>query len=126
MQVKIDLDHIIDNVYAWSGDQKKDLNMMTGPGWGKIKPEPLGVALVMSSWNYPYTTGLPYVATCIAAGNCVLFKPSERAPNCSRVQKAFFDAFLDPRFYRCLEGEVQTAIKCTAANFDLIVFTGGT
>jgi len=39
----------------------------------------------MSAWNYPYYTGLPYVAMCIAAGNCVLYKPSEKAPECSKA-----------------------------------------
>lgn len=38
--------------------------------------EPLGVALVISAWNYPVYTALPPVAAAIAAGNSVILKPS--------------------------------------------------
>ena len=61
------------------------MNLVVGPGWAKLKPEPFGTALVISAWNYPYVTGLPYLAMAIAAGNCVVLKPTERAPHCSNV-----------------------------------------
>ena len=51
------------------------MSLFVGPADGRIRPEPLGTILIMPAWNYPFTTGLPYVATAIAAGNCVLFKP---------------------------------------------------
>jgi len=40
-------------------------------------PEPLGVVLVMSAWNYPIYTAIPPLAAAIAAGNCAILKPSE-------------------------------------------------
>ena len=33
-----------------------DTPIGVGPGKSYIKPEPLGVILVMSAWNYPYYT----------------------------------------------------------------------
>lgn len=39
--------------------------------------EPLGVSLVISSWNYPFATALSPVISEIAAGNVVVLKPSE-------------------------------------------------
>lgn len=42
----------------------------------EVQYEPLGVALVISAWNYPIYTALPQVAYAIAAGNCVILKPS--------------------------------------------------
>jgi len=81
----------------------------------------------MSAWNYPLVTGIDYVATNIAAGNCVLFKPSERAPHVSNVCKELFDKYLDKRFYQVLEGGVETSTALTTSNLiDVIVFTGGT
>ncbi len=80
----------------------------------------------MSAWNYPYVTGLPYVAACISAGNCVVFKPTERAPHCSNIQVKLFEEFLDHKFYRCLEGGVKTSQTLTQSPLvDVIVFTGG-
>lgn len=57
----------------------------------EIEHEPLGVALVLSAWNYPIYTAIPQVAAAISAGNCVLLKPSELAPEASGVIKKLFD-----------------------------------
>jgi aldehyde dehydrogenase (NAD+) len=78
--VILEIEVILKHFEKWAKPTKVNLGMICGPGYGSmIKPEPLGVSLVMSAWNYPYYTGIPYVAMCIAAGNCVLYKPSERA-----------------------------------------------
>lgn len=63
----------------------------------EIEHEPLGVALVISAWNYPIYTAIPQVAAAIAAGNCVILKPSEMAAESSGVIKKLFDQYLDPR-----------------------------
>ena len=42
-----------------------------------IHREPLGVCLVMGAWNYPVQLTLQPVTGAIAAGNCVVIKPSE-------------------------------------------------
>lgn len=51
---------------------------------------------MISAWNYPIYTALPQVAAAIAAGNCVILKPSELAPYTSGVLKKLFDKYLDP------------------------------
>jgi len=59
--------------------------------WGKLLPldqpdildyasrEPLGVALLVISWNSPIHTLANKLAPALAAGNCVVIKPSEHA-----------------------------------------------
>jgi len=86
-------------------------------------PEPKGVVLVMGSWNYPlFTTVCPAgffkktiiyfdikkynLASAIAAGNCVLVKPSEMTPNSSNLIKKLFSKYLDNLCYRVIEGGV--------------------
>lgn len=46
----------------------------------RIYKDPYGVALVMGAWNYPMQLTLLPVGAAIAAGNCVIVKPSEVAP----------------------------------------------
>ena len=58
--------------------------------------EPLGVSLILSAWNYPIYTALPQVGAAIAAGNCIILKPSEFAPHTSKVLKKLFEKYLDP------------------------------
>ena len=71
------------------------------------------------------STIAPFVSA-IAAGNAVLIKPSEFSPATSRLLKRFFEKYLDKRYYRCIEGGVQTSIKLTNTAFDMICFTGST
>ena len=61
----------------------------------EIEHEPLGVALVLSAWNYPIYTAIPQVAAAMSAGNAVILKPSELAPEASGVIKKLFDQYLD-------------------------------
>ena len=63
----------------------------------EVEPEPLGLALVISAWNYPIYTALPQVAAAISAGNAVILKPSELSPYCSRVLAKLFDKYMDKR-----------------------------
>ena len=79
----------------------------------------------MGSWNYPVNTLSPFVSA-ITAGNAVMIKPSEFAPNTSHCMKRLFDKYLDQRYYRCIEGAVKTGIKLTSTPFDIICFTGST
>lgn len=91
-----------------------------------VKPEPLGVIGVISAWNYPSILMAGPVTNAISAGNCVIAKPSELSPKTSGVWKKVFDEFLDPRFYRCVEGRLQISIKLTSMRLDKIIFTGST
>jgi acyl-CoA reductase-like NAD-dependent aldehyde dehydrogenase len=54
-----------------------------------IRREPLGVALVIAPWNYPYLTAVNAVVPALMAGNAVLLKHSHQTPLCAeRFAKA--------------------------------------
>lgn len=95
-------------------------------GGCSIEYEPLGVALVISAWNYPIYTAIPQVAAAIAAGNCVILKPSELSSHSSGVIKKLFDNYLNPDFYQCIEGRIEVAKTVTKLPVDVICFTGST
>lgn len=78
--------------------------MLIGPAKSKIVYEPLGVALVMGAWNFPYYTTIGPLVAAIAAGNCVVIKPSELSPNCCRKMKSLIMKYLDTNCYVCIEG----------------------
>jgi len=45
----------------------------------EIRKDPYGVVLVMGAWNYPVQLNILPMMGAIAAGNCVIVKPSEVA-----------------------------------------------
>ena len=82
---KIDIQHNEANFRTWAKPEKVDTPLVVGPATSRIVYEPLGVVLVLGAWNYPLFTSITPVAAAIAAGNCVLLKPSELAPHSSNV-----------------------------------------
>src|SRR5690606_29578691 len=49
-------------------------------GVTKILRHPLGVAAVITPWNFPVATLLSIIGPLLAAGNTLVIKPSERSP----------------------------------------------
>ena len=66
------------------------------PARSFVVPEPLGVALVMSPWNYPFMLSLDPLVGAIAAGNCAVLKPSAYAPATSRVLRELVESCFAP------------------------------
>lgn len=60
-----------------------------------IHKDPYGVVLVIGAWNYPIQLTLLPVAAAIAAGNCVVIKPSEVAPASAKFIADFIPKYLD-------------------------------
>mmetsp|Transcript_47402 Transcript_47402/g.72443 ORF Transcript_47402/g.72443 Transcript_47402/m.72443 type:complete len:90 (-) Transcript_47402:303-572(-) len=86
----------------WTKPEEVDTSMLVGPAKSYTILEPLGVVLVMPAWNYPVYTSIPNVAASIAAGNCIIMKPSELAENSSLVLDELFEKYLDQSCYRCI------------------------
>lgn len=60
-----------------------------------IQKEPYGVVLVIGAWNYPIQLTLVPVLGAIAAGNCVVIKPSEVAEHSANLLKKLIPMYLD-------------------------------
>lgn len=89
-----------------------------------ILPEPFGVSLIMSPWNYPIQLCFDPLIGAISAGCTAVVKPSAYAPETSNViEKILSEAF--PREYIATVqgGRVQNA-ALLEQKFDYIFFTG--
>ncbi len=73
-----------------------DIHLPEKPGFTRfIRREPLGVALVIAPWNYPYLTAVNAVLPALIAGNAVLLKHSAQTPLCAeRMVEAFAEVGL--------------------------------
>lgn len=123
--VEEELIHTRSHLKKYMKEVSVDTPVLIGPGISKIVYEPLGVVLVMGSWNFPYYTTIAPLIAVIAAGNCAVIKPSENSPNCCRKIKKLITLYLDSGSYVCVEGGVQVGISLTQKKFDFILFTGG-
>ena len=84
----------------------------------------LGVALVMSPWNYPFMLSLDPLVGAIAAGNCAVLKPSAYAPATSRVLRELVESCFAPDHIAVVEGGRAENEALLEQKFDYIFFTG--
>lgn len=86
--------------------------------------EPYGVTLIMSPWNYPYLLSLDPLFGAVAAGNCVILKPSAYAPHTSRCLAQLIEAVFPPEWVTVVEGGREQNAALLDQRFDYIFFTG--
>jgi len=93
----------------------------------QVQRVPFGVVGVIGPWNYPIFTPIGSIAYALAAGNAVVFKPSEYTPAIGawlgetwRRVAPFEDIFT------VVTGLPETGVALTSSDVDKISFTGST
>lgn len=122
--LKNDLTNILMHFKSWMKpkDQPKDIANLLNEL--KIYSDPFGVVLIMGAWNYPMQLTLLPLAGAIAAGNCVILKPSEIACASARFIAETIPKYLDTECYQVFEGGIEETTELLAERFDYIFFTG--
>lgn len=109
----------------WTRRKRVSTPAVGQPGRSWIQPEPLGVVLIIGAWNYPVQLTLAGMSAAIAAGNCVVVKPSELAPATSALLARLVTEYLDPDCITVVEGDVPETTALLELPFDHILYTGG-
>ena len=100
-----------------------------GPMHAYSMHEPVGVCALITPWNYPLLMATWKLAPALAAGNCVVFKPSEVTPLSAVALFEIFDAVgLPAGTANLVLGSGPAAGQELAASHDvdMITFTGST
>ncbi|CAN5655783.1 aldehyde dehydrogenase family protein [soil metagenome] len=116
----------LDHLDGWMKPTKHKVPVVAQPGTAWTQPQGLGVVLVIAPWNYPVQLLLSPLVGALAAGNCVLLKPSELAPATSAVMAELVPKYLDPDAVVVVEGGVDVTTELLAEPWDHILFTGST
>lgn len=87
--------------------------------------EPMGVVGVIGPWNYPVFTPMGSIAYALAAGNAVVFKPSEWSTAVGAwLVDSFADAVPGPPVLQLVTGAGATGAAVCDSGADIISFTG--
>nr|Q8VXQ2.1 RecName: Full=Aldehyde dehydrogenase; AltName: Full=Cp-ALDH [Craterostigma plantagineum]CAC84900.1 aldehyde dehydrogenase [Craterostigma plantagineum] len=111
-------------LHQWMKPQKVKTSLATYPSSAEIVSEPLGVVLVITAWNYPFLLALDPMIGAIAAGNCVVLKPSEIAPATSALLAKLLNQYVDTSAIRVVEGAVPEMQALLDQRWDKIFYTG--
>ncbi|MBW2552028.1 MAG: aldehyde dehydrogenase family protein, partial [Deltaproteobacteria bacterium] len=109
---------------SWMKPERVRTPWVAMPGRSYVYREPLGVTLIIGAWNYPVSLVVLPLIGAIAAGNCVVLKPSELAPNASALLAKWIPKYLDRKSIRVVEGGVPETTALLREKWDHIFYTG--
>jgi aldehyde dehydrogenase (NAD+) len=119
-----EIDHALKHLKSWTKPEKVWTPLAQRPAKARIEREPLGVALIIAPWNYPVQLLLSPMVGAIAAGNCVIGKPSEVSAHTSATLARLVPEYLDPEAVAIVEGGVPEAQALLSERFDHVFYTG--
>ena len=93
----------------------------------KVERSPVGVVGVIGPWNYPIYTPMGSISYALAAGNTVVFKPSEFTPGIGVwLAKTFAEIAPVPSILSVVTGMGETGRALCESGIDKLAFTGST
>lgn len=119
-----ELNTFIRKLKKWSKPRRVSTNLANFPAKSELRPEPLGVTLIIGPWNYPYQLSLLPAITAIAAGNTVILKPSELPIATSNIMAKIINKNFESNFFHVVEGGIPETTELLDLPFDKIFFTG--
>ncbi|GLB54002.1 aldehyde dehydrogenase [Neptunitalea chrysea] len=121
-----ELNDTIKNLKDWAKPKRVARNLLTYPAKEYIYQQPYGRVLIFAPWNYPFQLSIAPLIGAIAAGNSVVLKPSEYAPNTTAVIKDILKKVFDIRYVTVIEGDALLAKELLKQQWDYIFYTGST
>ncbi|GAB1301976.1 Aldehyde dehydrogenase family 3 member B2 [Apodemus speciosus] len=112
------------NLQAWMKDEPVSTNLLTKLSSAFIRKEPFGLVLIIAPWNYPLNLTIVPLVGAIAAGNCVVLKPSEISKNTEKVLAELLPQYLDQSCFTVVLGGPEETGQLLKHKFDYIFFTG--
>jgi len=122
--IEPEIKHVLSNLLGWMKPVCVGTPAIMAVGWSEYSYEPLGVALIISPFNYPVALSIWPLVGAIMAGNCAVLKTSELTPNVSRTLAALIAKYLDPECFRVMSGDASVTSDLLALPWDKIFFTG--
>ncbi|KQV74278.1 aldehyde dehydrogenase [Aeromicrobium sp. Root344] len=128
LEIIIAIDHI-----AWVakhakkilGPQKVSSGLLMANQASSVEYHPLGVVGVIGPWNYPVFTPMGSIAYALAAGNSVVFKPSEYTPGVGQWLADTFTEVVHGRpVLQVVTGLGETGNALCTADINKLAFTG--
>lgn len=124
LPVVAECNDMIRHVKKWMKPQGVMPTMMMGGTKAYVQHEPRGRCLIVAPWNYPVNLCFMPLASCIAAGNTAILKPSEMTPHTAAVMAEMIRDIFTEDEIALVEGEVETSTALLELPFDHIFFTG--
>jgi aldehyde dehydrogenase (NAD+) len=123
-----ELNNALKKLGRWMKPERVSTNLVNLPSGSKVIREPLGVVLIIGPWNYPFQLLINPLIGAIAAGNCVVLKPSEFATATEAVISKIIGKAFPKDYILHTGGDGATVIPAmmNEFRFDHVFYTGST
>src|SRR5918994_7030008 len=109
------------------GPRRVSAGLLMANQAASLEYEPLGVVGVIGPWNYPILTPVGSIAYALAAGNAVVFKPSEYTPIVGQwLVDTFAEVVPEQPVLQAVHGLGDVGAALCRSGVDKLAFTGST
>ena len=119
-----ELDRHLRHLRRWARVRRVPTPPHLWPSASRVAYQPLGVALIIAPWNYPFQLLINPLVGAISAGCCAVLKASPRAPHTARAVADMLRDTFPPEYVTLVEGHREANAALLAQRFDLVFFTG--
>ena len=119
-----EIDNHVKHLKKWAAPKRVASPLHLKPASSKIMYEPLGTALIVAPWNYPFQLLINTLVGAISAGCCSVLKPSPDTPTVAKVMDDMIAENFDSNYISVVHGGRETNTLLFAQRFDIIFFTG--
>jgi acyl-CoA reductase-like NAD-dependent aldehyde dehydrogenase len=107
------------------GPKRRPAGLLMANQAATVEYQALGVIGVIGPWNYPVFTPMGSIVYALAAGNAVVFKPSEYTPGVGKwLVDSFAEAVPEHPVFQLLTGYGDTGAALCRSGVDKLAFTG--
>src|SRR3954469_2882878 len=119
-------DHALAHLRQWMKPVSVSTPLVLQPARVQVQFDPLGVGLIIGTWNYPVMLTLSPLVAAISGGNTAVIKPSEMAAATADVIARLIPKYLDRDAFSVVLGAAPETTALLEQPWDHIFFTGGT
>ena len=118
--------HMHEHLGEWMQPERRNVAWYFRPARARVIYQPLGVIGIIAPWNYPLFLAFPPMAAALAAGNRVMFKPSEFNPATAALLQRLLGEIFPVEKVAVVTGGAEVGASFSRLPFDHLFFTGST
>lgn len=129
LEASLGIDHLgwaAKNAKKVLGPKKVSAGLVMANQQATVRYHPLGVVGVIGPWNYPVFTPMGSIGYALAAGNAVVFKPSEYTPGVGVWLARTFNEAVGRPVLQTITGLGETGSALCTSGVNKVAFTGST
>lgn len=119
-----EINFAVKNLSKWMKPKKVKTPLVLFGSKSQIYYEAKGVVLILAPWNYPFSLLINPLIAAVAAGNCVMARPSEKTLATGLILKSIIEEVFSENEVSLCIGEIDLAESLLKLPFDHIFFTG--